>query len=357
MRSLWRFTFCRLLYSKTDICFRYILPWPNRAPGLHAAARGLVRHRSGVFRISRIVRLEKSAPDAHRAGQDAHGRFRRGGCVDNTNGVQGGFGDHLFSPVTMVMLLVALVGVAGTAAFSFVPLRVPMLQLLCMVGGAYIVLAVVWHHRWGVPFRPVLPYVLLGIFLLWGLGNLDAVKALYSNGEPTPTPIPTPPSAPAPTPFRTTTSIPTPTPTPTPAPTPTSKRVSAPKPVSPARPGGGVDVIVSDRKMDAALRQDVERIVKREVGTQHYLHDVFVEVDVESLFSRDERAPGKGDLSSTGAHAKVSIVAYAPNSNRILHKVNAIGRSVAFQGQESPMDQMKKEALSDALESAFKQIR
>lgn len=118
-----------------------------------------------------------------------------------------------------------------------------------------------------------------------------------------------------------------------------------------------MDVIVSDRTVDAWLRQDIERVVKREVGAQQRLHDAFVEVDIESLFSRNERAPGRGDLSSTGAHAKVSIVAYAPNTNRILHKVSATGRSVAFQGQESPMDQMKKEALSDALESAFRQIR
>ncbi len=109
--------------------------------------------------------------------------------------------------------------------------------------------------------------------------------------------------------------------------------------------------------MDAEFRQWVERVVVQKVGVLHdRLRDMFVEVDVESLSGRNERAPGSGNLSSTGVHAKVSVVAYAANSDLILHVAGGTGRSVAFEGQERLMDQMKREALLDALESAFRQI-
>lgn len=230
-----------------------------------------------------------------------------------------------------------------------------MFELVGMVGGAYFVLAVVWRSGWGLGIRPALPFLLLGVFLLWVCINFKHINVqsqdvVQESGAGSPsTPVPPPTPMPTPTPEPTPTSVPTFKPTPVPIPRPT--------PVTPPRPLGGVDVIVSEQDVGPRLREDIERVVKREVGSQQRLQDMFVEVDVESLQGgRNERAPGKGDLSSTGAHARVCIVAYAANSNRILHKVRGTGRSVAFQGQESPMDQMKREALSDALESAFKQI-
>lgn len=277
--------------------------------------------------------------------------------MDNNKGAPSGFGEALFSPGTMIMLLVAFAGVVGAAAVSSGPLRIPMLKLLGIVGCTYLVLGAVWHCRWGAMLRPALPFVLLGVFLLWGHGNFKELEAFYSDGKDVTLPST---RTQTPTPIQSLAQTPVPAPTPASKPTfkPTPVPIPTPKPVTPARPLGGVEVIVSDQDVDARLRQDIERVVKREVGAQQRLQDVFVEVDVESLRGgRSERAPGKGDLSSTGAHAKVSIIAYAANSNRVLHKVKGTGRSVAFQGQELPMDQMKREALSDALESAFKQIR
>lgn len=287
--------------------------------------------------------------------------------MDNGNGASGSLGDILFSPAAIIALFAAAFSAACAAALSSGPLRAPMFELVGMVGGAYFVLAAVWQLRWGGPFRAVLSImVLLFVLAFWWNKHSSALKAFYTEPhksafaqktqrEPLPEPKPNPQSGPGPS--RRSASDGTGAGAEARGPSTASVKSPPGPPVKRDVYRKGVTVNVRARGVDSLLAEDVRSIVTDRVGAVQALRGRYVKVEVSDLYMSDQQGPVGRDFGSTKAYAVVRLVAYATDSGETLHSVRSEGASpVYFQGQAKPVDTMKKEALSDALESAFKQI-
>ncbi len=287
--------------------------------------------------------------------------------MDKNREASGGFGEHLFSSA----VLGALVGGAFNAVFvvgmSPGPLKVPMSEFGWMVGGAYFVLAALWHRRRVMSFRRVLSTVMLLLVLaFWWNRNSETLKAFYAEPHKSVLSQKTQPEL-------------QPEPKPKPQSGTDAQRRSAsndtgagagprdqsvasakPSPVPPIQRDvyrKGVTVNVSARGVDSLLAANVRGIVTDRVGAVQALQDAYVKVEVDDLYMSDQEGPMGRGFGSTKAYAVVRLAAYATDSGKRLHSVQGDGASpVYFQGQAKPVDTMKKEALSDALESAFRQI-
>ncbi|HEU6437657.1 MAG TPA: hypothetical protein VE028_09415 [Nitratidesulfovibrio sp.] len=288
--------------------------------------------------------------------------------MDNSDGVRGSFGNDLFSQAMLFTLVGSVTSAVFAAALSFGPLSAQMFELICMVGGAYAVSAIAWHYRLLGAFRSVLPYLPLLALVFWGGRNIDGIQKHYSESRKSPfeQDLKREPQRDSKSslqskldeqrhldPNGTDTGVGT--------------RDSSTVPVRPKPPDRavkrdvyrkGVTVNVRARGVDSLLAESVRSIVTDRVGAVQALRDRYVKVEVDDLYMSDQEGPtGKG-FGSTKAYAVVRLAAYATDSGTCLYSVQGDGDSpIYFQGQAKPVDTMKKEALSDALESAFRQIR
>lgn len=288
--------------------------------------------------------------------------------MDNNKEASGGFGGGLFSQAMMVAIVGAVASAVCAVAFSFGPLSAQMFELICMVGGAYAVSAIAWHYRLLGAFRSVLPYLPLLALVFWGGRNIDGIKKHYNESQKSPTRQDSQRESQRDSEFSPQSKLDAqrhldPSGTGTRAGTrdPSPASVKPPQPDRVAKRdvySRGVTVNVHASGVGSQLAANVRSLVTDKVEAMQALQDAYVRVEVDDLYVSDQEGPvGKG-FGSTKAHAVVRLAAYATNSGKRLHFVQADGASsVYFQGQAKPVDTMKKEALSDALESAFKQIR